>query len=92
MTDNQTTTIWKTILSIRYIKTFSKNRGSQKASSAEEEDDTQYLRLGIRENLYTILQVLSITVFEKTPLVQAVTGSDYKTDKPSNAIHLKLFD
>ena len=49
-------------------------------------------RLGIKENLYTILQVLSITVFEKTPLVQAVTGSDYKNDKPSNAIQLKLFD
>ena len=49
-------------------------------------------RLGIKENLYTILQVLSITVFEKTPLVQAVTGSDYKGNKPPNAIHLKLFD
>ena len=49
-------------------------------------------RLGIKENLYTILQVLSITVFEKTPLVQAVTGSDYKKDKSSNAIQLKLFD
>lgn len=49
-------------------------------------------RLGIKENLYTILQVLSITVFEKTPLVQAVTGSDYKNEKPSNAIQLKLFN
>ena len=49
-------------------------------------------RLGIKENLYTILQVLSITVFEKTPLVQAVTGSDYKNNKSPNAIQLKLFD
>lgn len=49
-------------------------------------------RLGIKENLYTILQVLSITVFEKTPLVQAVTGSAYKNDKAPNAIQLKLFD
>jgi hypothetical protein len=49
-------------------------------------------RLGIKANLYTILQVLSITVFEKTPLVQAVTGSDYKKEKPSSAIQLKLFD
>ena len=49
-------------------------------------------RLGIKENLYTILQVLSITVFEKTPLVQAVTGSDHKTNKSHNAIQLKLFD
>lgn len=49
-------------------------------------------RLGIKENLYTILQVLSITVFEKTPLVQAVTGSDYKNNKAPSAIQLKLFD
>jgi len=49
-------------------------------------------RLGIKENLYTILQVLSITVFEKTPLVQAVTGSAYKNNKPPNSIQLKLFN
>jgi hypothetical protein len=49
-------------------------------------------RLGIKENLYTILQVLSITVFEKTPLVQAVTGSAYKNKKAPNVIQLKLFD
>ena len=49
-------------------------------------------RLGIKENLYTILQVLSITVFEKTPLVQAVTGSAYKNDKTPNVIQLKLFN
>ena len=49
-------------------------------------------RLGIKENLYTILQVLSITVFEKTPLVQAVTGSAYKNNKAPDAIQLKLFD
>jgi len=49
-------------------------------------------RLGIKENLYTILQVLSITVFEKTPLVQAVTGSAYKNKKVPDVIQLKLFD
>jgi hypothetical protein len=49
-------------------------------------------RLGIKENLYTILQVLSITTFEKTPLFQAITGSEYKCDKSPNAIQLKLFD
>ena len=49
-------------------------------------------RLGIKENLYTILQVLSITVFEKTPLVQAVTGSAYKKEKAPDVIQLKLFD
>ena len=49
-------------------------------------------RLGIKENLYTILQVLSITVFEKTPLVQAVTGLAYKKEKAPDVIQLKLFD
>ncbi len=49
-------------------------------------------RLGIKENLYTILQVLSITIFEKSPLVQAVTGSAYKNEKAPNVIQLKLFD
>ena len=49
-------------------------------------------RLGIKENLYTILQVLSITVFEKTPLVQAVTGSAYRNKEVPNVIQLKLFD
>ncbi len=49
-------------------------------------------RLGIKENLYTILQVLSVTVFEKTPLVQAVTGSAYKKEKAPDVIQLKLFD
>ncbi len=49
-------------------------------------------RLGIKENLYTILQVLSITVFEKTPLIHAVTGSAYKNKKPPIAIQLKLFN
>ncbi|MCP3891890.1 MAG: IS4 family transposase [Desulfobulbaceae bacterium] len=49
-------------------------------------------QLGIKENLYTILQVLSVTVFEKTPLIQAVTGSAYRNDKAQSAIQLKLFD
>ncbi len=49
-------------------------------------------RLGIKENLYTILQVLSSIVFEKTPLVQVVTGSAYKSEKTTNAIMLNLFN
>ena len=48
-------------------------------------------RLGIEENLYTILQVLSVTVFEKIPLVQAVTGSAYSSKKTDPYIQLKLF-
>lgn len=49
-------------------------------------------RLGIKENLYTILQVLSVTVFEKIPLIHAVTGSGYSSKKPQQPNQLKLFD
>ena len=49
-------------------------------------------RLGIKENLYTVLQVLSVTVFEKIPLVQAVTGSGYSNKKSSTSNQLKLFN
>ena len=35
-------------------------------------------RLNIDISLYTILQILSVTLFEKTPLIQLVTNYDYK--------------
>jgi len=49
-------------------------------------------RLKITTSLYTILQVLSVTIFEKIPLLQIVTKNDYKnkTHDPTN--QLKLFD
>jgi len=49
-------------------------------------------RLTIDLTLYTILQILSITLFEKKPIYQALTESDYKTKTTSSHIHLKLFD
>ena len=42
-------------------------------------------------SLYTILQILSVTVFEKTPLLQIVTESNYKTKTCENYNQLKLF-
>ena len=42
-------------------------------------------------SLYTILQILSVTVFEKTPLIQIVTESNYKTKTYENYNQLKLF-
>jgi hypothetical protein len=42
--------------------------------------------------LYTILQVLSLTQFERTPLLQALSSSDYKTQQPSCDNQLLLFD
>jgi len=42
-------------------------------------------------SLYTILQILSVTVFEKTPLIQIVTESNYKIKTHENYNQLKLF-
>jgi len=49
-------------------------------------------RLTIDLTLYTILQILSITLFEKKPIYQALTERDYKTKTTSSHIQLKLFD
>ncbi len=44
------------------------------------------------QSLYTILQILSITLFEKTPLLHAITAADYRKTQGHNANQLKLFD
>ena len=49
-------------------------------------------RLKINVSLYTILQVLSLTVFEKMSLLQIFTENDYKTTSSPNAKQLNLFD
>ena len=49
-------------------------------------------RLKIDLTLYTILQILSISLFEKMPIYQALTESDYKNKITSGHIQLKLFD
>lgn len=49
-------------------------------------------RLKIDQSLYTILQILSITLFEKMPLYQILEKSDYKNQITSPYIQLKLFD
>jgi hypothetical protein len=49
-------------------------------------------RLNLDQSLYTILQVLSITLFEKMPLYQILDTSDYKNKITSPYIQLKLFD
>ena len=43
-------------------------------------------------SLYTILQILSITLFEKTPLLHAVTATDYRKPQRYNDNQLKLFN
>lgn len=49
-------------------------------------------RLKIEADLYTILQVLSLTLFEKTPLEQALALSDYITSDPETTNQLNLFE
>ena len=49
-------------------------------------------RLKIDLTLYTILQILSISLFEKKPIYQVLTQSDYKNKMTSAHIQLKLFE
>ena len=42
--------------------------------------------------LYTILQVLSLVQFEKTPILQALSTSDYTTQEPTCHNQLLLFE
>lgn len=49
-------------------------------------------RLKINVSLYTILQVLSLTVFEKMSLLQIFTENDYKTISSPYAKQLNLFE
>jgi hypothetical protein len=48
-------------------------------------------RLKIEASLYTILQVLSVTIFERMPLLQALTDSDYRNKTYENNNQLFLF-
>jgi IS4 transposase len=49
-------------------------------------------RLKLQLSLYTILQILSLTVFEKTPLIQVLTSFNYTTRQESPRNQLNLFD
>ena len=49
-------------------------------------------RLKIESSLYTILQILSISLFERMPIYQALIDNGYNTNIVSYHIQLKLFD
>jgi IS4 transposase len=49
-------------------------------------------RLKIDLTLYTILQILSITLFEKIPILKALTASGHKNQMTNSHIQLNLFD
>ena len=47
-------------------------------------------RLKLEQSLYTILQILSVTLFEKMPILQALAGIDSKDleEQPGNQLNL----
>lgn len=49
-------------------------------------------RLHLEASLYTILQILSVTIFERLPLLQVLTDSDCKTNNTETYKQLNLFD
>jgi hypothetical protein len=49
-------------------------------------------RLGLEASLYQILQILSVTLFEKTPILQALQPPNYQEELFDPANQLILFD
>ena len=49
-------------------------------------------RLGLDASLYQILQILSLTLFEKTPILQVLQASDSQEESPDPGNQLILFD
>lgn len=49
-------------------------------------------RLGLETSLYQILQILSLTLFEKVPILQAFQAPDSQSDLPGSDNQLILFD
>ena len=49
-------------------------------------------QLNLDLNLYTILQILSVTLFEKVSILQVLTEADYKTEGTDSCNQLMLFD
>ena len=48
-------------------------------------------RLKLNSSLYTILQILSVSLFEKTPILQALSSTDYEDETLYDDNQLNLF-
>ena len=48
-------------------------------------------RLDLDASLYTLLQIFSVTLFEKMPIYQALAGEDARSDPSQITIQLELF-
>ena len=49
-------------------------------------------RLALKATLYQILQILSLTLFEQTPILRTLQASDSHSDLPNSGNQLILFD
>ena len=49
-------------------------------------------QLGLPQSLYTILQILSISIFEKTPILQVLSKIDHHDEQYDLSKQLNLFD
>ncbi len=49
-------------------------------------------RLGLDQSPYTILQILSVALFEKTPILQAFSAPNYESEDAHLCNQLNLFD
>ncbi|MFH7321654.1 IS4 family transposase [Desulfurivibrio sp. D14AmB] len=49
-------------------------------------------QLHLQDSLYTLLQVLSVNVFERTPIYQLLTERDYKATQDPSCKQLNLFN
>lgn len=48
-------------------------------------------RLNLDASLYTLLQIFSLTLFEKMPIQQAFAGGDYKSEQDNDCNQMNLF-
>jgi len=49
-------------------------------------------QLGLESSLYQILQIFSVTLFEKVPILQAFQASESQSDLTHSSNQLILFD
>ena len=49
-------------------------------------------RLGLKQDLYTLLQILSLTLFEKTPILSLLQQARYNLEMVHDVNQLQLLD
>jgi hypothetical protein len=49
-------------------------------------------KLNLEQNLYTLLQIFSLSLFERTPINELFTKQEYKNNTTQDYNQLNLFD